>query len=146
MIEKHVTWNITTGTIAQTLCFVQLFRSVGAVCKQFGNASKISGLLSTNDYPKGEELSRVHLKSSHEVKDDREACHLEHHNWDTFMGRPILSRQKRFGFYRPTAFAIANAITDVPVVTAPTDRNNCTKHNVCAIMIIQKVKNFPASI
>ncbi|KAJ5486803.1 hypothetical protein N7530_001103, partial [Penicillium desertorum] len=34
----------------------------------------------------------------------------------SFMGRPILSRQKRFGFYRPTAFAIANAITDVPVV------------------------------
>lgn len=32
------------------------------------------------------------------------------------MGRPILSRQKRFGFYRPTAFAIANAITDIPVV------------------------------
>ena len=35
----------------------------------------------------------------------------------SFMGRPILSRQKRFGFYRPTAFCIANAITDVPVVT-----------------------------
>lgn len=34
----------------------------------------------------------------------------------SFMGRPILSRQKRFGFYRPTAFSIANAITDVPVV------------------------------
>ncbi|KGO74104.1 CDR ABC transporter [Penicillium italicum] len=34
----------------------------------------------------------------------------------SFMGRPILSRQKRFGFYRPTAFAIANAITDIPVV------------------------------
>lgn len=34
----------------------------------------------------------------------------------SFMGRPILSRQKRFGFYRPTAFCIANAITDVPVV------------------------------
>ncbi|KAE8311860.1 ABC-2 type transporter-domain-containing protein [Aspergillus transmontanensis] len=33
-----------------------------------------------------------------------------------FMGRPILSRQKRFGFYRPTAFCIANAITDIPVV------------------------------
>lgn len=32
------------------------------------------------------------------------------------MGRPILSRQKRFGFYRPTAFAIANAITDIPIV------------------------------
>ncbi|KAJ5163927.1 uncharacterized protein N7500_005757 [Penicillium coprophilum] len=34
----------------------------------------------------------------------------------SFMGRPILSRQKRFGFYRPTAFAIANAMTDIPVV------------------------------
>lgn len=34
----------------------------------------------------------------------------------SFMGRPILSRQKRFGFYRPTAFSIANAITDIPVV------------------------------
>ncbi|KAI2830529.1 hypothetical protein CBS147343_10393 [Aspergillus niger] len=34
----------------------------------------------------------------------------------SFMGRPILSRQKRFGFYRPTAFAIANAITDIPIV------------------------------
>lgn len=34
----------------------------------------------------------------------------------SFMGRPILSRQKRFGFYRPTAFCIANAITDIPVV------------------------------
>ncbi|KAM5381157.1 hypothetical protein ACJZ2D_003073 [Fusarium nematophilum] len=34
----------------------------------------------------------------------------------SFMGRPILLRHKRFGFYRPTAFCIANAITDVPVV------------------------------
>ncbi|KAF7718846.1 ABC-2 type transporter / CDR ABC transporter family protein [Penicillium ucsense] len=34
----------------------------------------------------------------------------------SFMGRPILSRQKRFGFYRPTAFCIANAITDIPVI------------------------------
>ncbi|KAJ5152564.1 uncharacterized protein N7482_009042 [Penicillium canariense] len=33
--------------IVQTLCFIQLFRSIGALCKQFGNASKISGLLST---------------------------------------------------------------------------------------------------
>ncbi|KAF9888262.1 hypothetical protein FE257_008831 [Aspergillus nanangensis] len=33
-----------------------------------------------------------------------------------FMGRPILSRQKRFGFYRPSAFVIANAITDFPMV------------------------------
>lgn len=34
----------------------------------------------------------------------------------SFMGRPILARHKRFGFYRPTAFCIANAITDIPVV------------------------------
>jgi hypothetical protein len=34
----------------------------------------------------------------------------------SFMGRPILARQKRFGFYRPTAFCIANAIIDIPVV------------------------------
>ncbi|OJJ50398.1 hypothetical protein ASPZODRAFT_110765 [Penicilliopsis zonata CBS 506.65] len=34
----------------------------------------------------------------------------------SFMGRPILARQKRFGFYRPTAFCIANAITDIPIV------------------------------
>ena len=34
----------------------------------------------------------------------------------SFMGRPIISRQKRFGFYRPTAFCIADAITDIPVV------------------------------
>ena len=34
----------------------------------------------------------------------------------SFMGRPILVRHKRFGFYRPTAFCIANAITDIPVV------------------------------
>ncbi|KAG2419095.1 hypothetical protein HFD88_002199 [Aspergillus terreus] len=34
----------------------------------------------------------------------------------SFMGRPILTRQKRFAFYRPTAFCIANAITDIPVV------------------------------
>ncbi|KAJ5101248.1 hypothetical protein NUU61_003470 [Penicillium alfredii] len=34
----------------------------------------------------------------------------------SFMGRPILARQKRFGFYRPTAFCVANAITDIPVV------------------------------
>ena len=35
----------------------------------------------------------------------------------SFMGRPILVRHKRFGFYRPTAFCIANAITDIPIVT-----------------------------
>lgn len=34
----------------------------------------------------------------------------------SFMGRPILVRHKRFGFYRPTAFCIANAITDIPIV------------------------------
>ncbi|KAJ6023722.1 hypothetical protein N7540_004519 [Penicillium herquei] len=34
----------------------------------------------------------------------------------SFMGRPILARQKRFGFYRPTAFCIASAITDIPIV------------------------------
>jgi ATP-binding cassette subfamily G (WHITE) protein 2 (SNQ2) len=33
----------------------------------------------------------------------------------SFMGRPIFSRHKRFGFYRPTAFCIANAITDIPI-------------------------------
>jgi ATP-binding cassette, subfamily G (WHITE), member 2, SNQ2 len=34
----------------------------------------------------------------------------------SFMGRPILVRHKRFGFYRPTACFIANAITDIPIV------------------------------
>ncbi|CAK7564578.1 MAG: hypothetical protein SEPTF4163_002472 [Sporothrix epigloea] len=34
----------------------------------------------------------------------------------SFMGRPILDRHKRFGFYRPTAFCIATAITDIPIV------------------------------
>ena len=34
----------------------------------------------------------------------------------SFMGRPILVRHKRFGFYRPTAFCVANAITDIPMV------------------------------
>ncbi|KAL5339346.1 ABC-2 type transporter-domain-containing protein [Aspergillus crustosus] len=34
----------------------------------------------------------------------------------SFMGRPILSRQKRFAFYRPTSYCIANVITDIPVV------------------------------
>ncbi|KAL4998359.1 ABC-2 type transporter-domain-containing protein [Aspergillus recurvatus] len=33
----------------------------------------------------------------------------------SFMGRPIFSRHKRFGFYRPTAFCIANALTDIPI-------------------------------
>lgn len=35
-----------------------------------------------------------------------------------FLGRPILSRHKRFGFYRPTAFCIAKVITDIPEVLA----------------------------
>ena len=34
----------------------------------------------------------------------------------SFTGRPILSRHKAFGLYRPTAFCVANAITDIPVV------------------------------
>ncbi|PGH26589.1 hypothetical protein AJ80_01718 [Polytolypa hystricis UAMH7299] len=34
----------------------------------------------------------------------------------SFMGRPIISRQKRFAFYRPTAYSIATAITDLPDV------------------------------
>ncbi|KAL4877859.1 ABC-2 type transporter-domain-containing protein [Aspergillus karnatakaensis] len=34
----------------------------------------------------------------------------------SFMGRPILSRQKRFAFYRPTSYCIANIITDIPIV------------------------------
>lgn len=34
----------------------------------------------------------------------------------SFTGRPILARHKRFGFYRPLAFCIANALTDIPVV------------------------------
>lgn len=34
----------------------------------------------------------------------------------SFRGRPILARQKRLAFFRPTAFCIANAITDLPVV------------------------------
>lgn len=36
----------------------------------------------------------------------------------SFMGRPIISRQKRFAFYRPTAHCIATAITDIPDVLA----------------------------
>lgn len=34
----------------------------------------------------------------------------------SFAGRPILLRHKRFGYYRPTAFCIANAIMDIPIV------------------------------
>jgi hypothetical protein len=45
--------------IVQTLCFIQLFRAVGAVCKTFGNASKISGLLSTVFFVYGGKVSDV---------------------------------------------------------------------------------------
>lgn len=34
----------------------------------------------------------------------------------SFTGRPILARHKAFGLYRPTAFCIANAVTDIPMV------------------------------
>lgn len=34
----------------------------------------------------------------------------------SFSGRPILARHKLFGLYRPTAFCVANAVTDIPVV------------------------------
>lgn len=33
----------------------------------------------------------------------------------SFMGRPILARQKDFGLYRPTAYAIACTIVDIPI-------------------------------
>ncbi|KAF4537636.1 ABC multidrug transporter [Lasiodiplodia theobromae] len=33
----------------------------------------------------------------------------------SFLGRPILSRHKRFAYYRPTAFCIASVIVDIPV-------------------------------
>jgi ABC-type multidrug transport system permease subunit len=33
----------------------------------------------------------------------------------SFLGRPILSRHKRFAFYRPTAFCIATVLVDIPV-------------------------------
>lgn len=33
----------------------------------------------------------------------------------SFMGRPILSRQKDFGLYRPSAYTIAATITDIPM-------------------------------
>lgn len=32
-----------------------------------------------------------------------------------FFGRPILSRQKRFAFYRPTAYCISLVLVDIPV-------------------------------
>ncbi|KAK5681587.1 hypothetical protein LTS10_006120 [Elasticomyces elasticus] len=34
----------------------------------------------------------------------------------SFLGRPIVSRHKRLAFTRPSAYAIANAITDIPLV------------------------------
>ncbi|KAF1817636.1 hypothetical protein P152DRAFT_470035 [Eremomyces bilateralis CBS 781.70] len=34
----------------------------------------------------------------------------------SFMGRPIISRHKRFGFYRPTAYCIAAVLVDIPIV------------------------------
>ena len=34
----------------------------------------------------------------------------------SFSGRPILTRHKLFGLYRPTAFCVANAVTDIPIV------------------------------
>lgn len=33
----------------------------------------------------------------------------------SFQGRPIVSRHKRLAFTRPSAYAIANAITDIPI-------------------------------
>lgn len=33
----------------------------------------------------------------------------------SFLGRPIISRQKRLAFNRPSAYAIANTITDIPL-------------------------------
>jgi ABC-type multidrug transport system permease subunit len=36
----------------------------------------------------------------------------------SFMGRPIISRHKRFAFYRPTAHCIAAVLVDIPVVFA----------------------------
>lgn len=33
----------------------------------------------------------------------------------SFAGRPILSRQKRFAFYRPTAYCISLVLVDIPV-------------------------------
>ncbi|CAI6339603.1 unnamed protein product [Periconia digitata] len=36
----------------------------------------------------------------------------------SFAGRPILSRQKRFAFYRPTAYCIALVLVDIPVYMA----------------------------
>lgn len=34
----------------------------------------------------------------------------------SFMGRPIATRHKRFGFYRPAAYAMACVATDIPLV------------------------------
>jgi ATP-binding cassette subfamily G (WHITE) protein 2 (SNQ2) len=36
----------------------------------------------------------------------------------SFMGRPIVSRHKRLAFTRPAAYAIANTLTDIPIVIA----------------------------
>jgi ABC-type multidrug transport system ATPase subunit/ABC-type multidrug transport system permease subunit len=36
----------------------------------------------------------------------------------SFMGRPILSRHRRFGYYRPAAHSIAAVLVDIPVVLA----------------------------
>lgn len=36
----------------------------------------------------------------------------------SFLGRPILSRHKRFAYYRPTAFCIASVLVDIPVYMA----------------------------
>jgi ATP-binding cassette subfamily G (WHITE) protein 2 (SNQ2) len=34
----------------------------------------------------------------------------------SFLGRPIISRHKRLAFTRPSAYAIANTMTDIPIV------------------------------
>lgn len=36
----------------------------------------------------------------------------------SFLGRPILSRRKRFAYYRPTAFCIASVLVEIPVYMA----------------------------
>ncbi|GIK07657.1 hypothetical protein Aspvir_003323 [Aspergillus viridinutans] len=47
------------GTPSLLLCFMQMFRAVGALCKRFGNASKITGLLSTIFFVYGDVTSGV---------------------------------------------------------------------------------------
>lgn len=49
------------------------------------------------------------------------------------MGRPILSRHKRFGYYRPTAFCVANAITDIPVVIVQITCFSLILYFMCAL-------------